>query len=210
MIRVAVIEDLDNYRNALQVLLNGSDGFTCAGAYENAETAIKDIKVLQPDIALVDINLPGMNGIELVKYIKKDSPATLCMMCTAYDEDEKIFKALQAGAHGYILKSTSPAKLLEAIVDLKNGGSPMSNEIARKVVTAFNKTANPELTQLTPREQEILEQLEQGLLYKEIASRFSISIETVKRHCFNIYQKLHVSNRSEAIYKYHSNYAPNH
>jgi DNA-binding NarL/FixJ family response regulator len=139
MIRVAVIEDLENYRNALQVLLNGSEGFTCAGAYENAETAIKGISTLQPDIALVDINLPGMNGIELVKYIKKESPATLCMMCTAYDEDEKIFRALEAGAHGYILKSTSPAKLLEAIIDLKNGGSPMSNEIARKVVNAFNK-----------------------------------------------------------------------
>ncbi|MFN2438866.1 MAG: response regulator [Chitinophagaceae bacterium] len=209
MIRVAVIEDLENYRNALQVLLNGSEGFTCAGAYETAETAIKGINALQPDIALVDINLPVMNGIELVKFIKKESPATLCMMCTAYDEDDKIFKALEAGAHGYILKSTSPAKLLEAIIDLKNGGSPMSNEIARKVVTTFNKKINPELAQLTQREQEVLALLAEGLLYKEIAARLTLSIETVKRHCFNIYQKLHVSNRSEAIGKYYGNHAPN-
>jgi DNA-binding NarL/FixJ family response regulator len=208
MISVAVIEDLENYRNALTVLLNGSEGFTCAGAYENAETAIKGVDTLQPDILLVDINLPGMNGIELVKIIKKRFPGILCMMCTAYDEDDKIFKALEAGAHAYILKSTSPAKLLEAVIDLKNGGSPMSNEIARKVVTAFNKTANREQTQLTSREQEILALLVEGLLYKEIATHLNISKETVKRHCFNIYQKLHVSNRSEAIGKYHGHHYP--
>jgi DNA-binding NarL/FixJ family response regulator len=206
MIRVVIIEDLANYRNALQVLLNGSEGFECTAAFENAEAAIKKIPELQPDIALVDINLPGINGIELVKFIRKESPSTLCMMCTAYDEDEKVFKALEAGAHGYILKSTPPSKLLEAIIDLKNGGSPMSNEIARKVVMVFNKKPNPELEQLSPRENEILELLVQGLLYKEIAIRLVISIETVKRHCFNIYQKLHVSNRSEAIHKYHGNH----
>jgi DNA-binding NarL/FixJ family response regulator len=205
MIRVAVIEDIPNYRNALQVLLNGSEGFECVAAFDNAETAHNELPTLQPDIALVDINLPGMNGIELVSFIRTASPSTLCMMCTAYDEDEKIFKALEAGAHGYILKSTSPAKLLEAIIDLKSGGSPMSNEIARKVVMAFKKMPNPKLAQLSAREKEVLELLVEGLLYKEIATRLAISIETVKRHCFNIYQKLHVSNRSEAIHKYHSN-----
>jgi DNA-binding NarL/FixJ family response regulator len=204
MTRVVVIEDLSNYRNALEVLLNGSEGFECVGAYENAEVAITEIQQLQADIALIDIGLPGKSGIELVKLIRQKSSNTLCMMCTAYDEDEKVFKALEAGAHGYILKSIQPAKLLEAIVDLKNGGSPMSNEIARKVVMAFNKNNNPELSNLSPREKEILELLVQGLLYKEIAVRLSISIETVKRHCFNIYQKLHVSNRSEAIGKYHN------
>jgi NarL family two-component system response regulator LiaR len=204
MIRVVVIEDLANYRDALQVLLNGSEGFECAGAYENAEVSIKEIQRLQPDIALIDIGLPGISGIDLVKLIRIESPATLCMMCTAYDEDEKVFNALEAGAHGYILKSIQPAKLLQAIIDLKNGGSPMSNEIARKVVMAFNKSNNPELSTLSPREKEILELLVQGLLYKEIAARLKISIETVKRHCFNIYQKLHVSNRSEAIGKYNN------
>lgn len=203
MINVAVIEDLPNYRNALQVLLDGSEGFTCAGTYENAEASLEGFSANHPDVALVDINLPGMNGIELIKIIRDKFPSILCMICTAYDEDEKVFKALENGAHGYILKSTPPAKILEAIVDLKNGGSPMSNEIARKVVMAFNKKNNPELDQLSSRENEILRLLVQGLLYKEIASGLGISIETVKRHCFNIYQKLHVHNRSEAINRYH-------
>jgi NarL family two-component system response regulator LiaR len=203
MIRVALIEDLANYRNALQVLLNGSQGFECVAAWESAEAAVKELPSFIPDVALIDINLPGMNGIELVRFIRAKSASTLCMICTAYDEDEKVFKALEAGAHGYILKSTSPAKILEAIIDLMNGGSPMSNEIARKVVMAFNKKQNPELAQLTTREKETLQLLAEGLLYKEIAARLSISLETVKRHCFNIYQKLHVSNRSEAINKYH-------
>jgi len=203
MIRVVLVEDIPNYRNALQILLSGSDGFECVAAWDNAEAAVSELQSLMPDIALIDINLPGMNGIELVRFIRTKSPETLCMMCTAYDEDEKIFKALEAGAHGYILKSIQPAKLLEAIIDLKNGGSPMSNEIARKVVMAFSKKANPEIAQLSIRETEILELLARGLLYKEIAGNLHISIETVKRHCFNIYQKLHVSNRSEAIGKYH-------
>lgn len=204
MIKVIIIEDLDAYRNALQVLLNGTEGFECAGAYANAEDAIKDIYTLAADVAVVDINLPGINGIELVKHIKQTSPHTLCMICTVYDEDEKVFKALEAGAHSYILKSTPPAKLLEAINELINGGSPMSNEIARKVVMAFNKNKSKEFRLLTTRENEILELLVKGLLYKEIGAQLSISIETVKRHCFNIYQKLHVSNRSEAITKFHS------
>lgn len=206
MITVAIIEDLETYRNALQALLNGTDGFKCAGAFENAEDALKAIRDLLPDIAMIDINLPGMDGISLVSHLRTRLPGTLFMMCTAYDEDEKVFKALEAGAHAYILKSTPPQKLLEAVIDLKNGGSPMSNEIARKVVMVFNKTPNPAMERLTVREKEILELLVQGLLYKEIAVQLAISIETVKRHCFNIYQKLHVSNRSEAINKYHGSH----
>ena len=203
MIKVIIIEDLANYRNALQVLLNGSEGFACTGAFENAEVALPFLPTLLPDVALVDINLPGMNGIELVKEIRHASPNTLCMMCTAYDADEKVFSALNAGAHGYILKSTGPAKILDAITELMQGGSPMSSEIARKVVCAFTQKPNPEMELLTLREKEILQLLEQGLLYKEIASSAKITIETVKRHCFNIYQKLHVGNRSEAIHKLH-------
>lgn len=203
MIKVVVIEDISNYRRAMEVLLNGSAGFVCTGAYENAEIAIREIPSQCPDIALVDLNLPGISGIKLISIIRKKCPDTLCMVCTAYDEDEKVFDALGAGAHGYLLKSTPPAKILEALIELKNGGSPMSNEIARKVVMAFNKKNTPELDQLSARETEILELLVKGLLYKEIAGSLSISIETVKRHCFNIYQKLHVNNRSEAVYKYH-------
>ena len=203
MIRVAIIEDLDNYRNALEVLLNGSAGFACCGAYHSAEGALKALPEAAPDVALVDIHLPGMNGIELVKCIRELLPETLCMMCTAYDEDEDVFNALQAGAHGYILKSTPPAKILESVQELRNGGSPMSNEIARKVVLTFQRTpiAKADFT-LTKRERETLELLAQGLLYKEIAARLFISMDTVRRHCFNIYTRLHVKNKTEAINKY--------
>lgn len=208
MIRVALIEDLDNYRNAMQILLNGSTGFQCVAAWNNAEKAIKEFLTVEFDVALIDINLPGINGIEFVRFIRKEDPHALCMICTAYDEDEKVFKALEAGAHAYILKSMPPAKILDAIVELVEGGSPMSNEIARKVVMAFNKKQDPQMLQLSARENEILTMLAQGLLYKEIAAKINISIETVKRHCFNIYQKLHVSNRSEAISKYHKHQNP--
>lgn len=206
MIRVAVVEDLASYRNALEVLLNGSAGFTCCGTFENAEDAMKQFPSLLPDVALVDIHLPGIDGIALVKYIREASQGTLCMMCTAYDEDEDVFKALEAGAHGYLLKSTSPVKILEAIEELKNGGSPMSNEIARRVVMTFRKPsiAKPDL-ELSKREEEVLQSLSQGLLYKEIAAKLFISIDTVRRHCFNIYSKLHVKNKTEAINKWLGN-----
>lgn len=203
MINVAVIEDLDSYRNVLQILLNGSEGFTCVGAYANAEAAKEELPSLKPDVAVVDIHLPGISGIELVKFIRANLPDTLCMMCTAYDEDQAVFDALEAGAHGYLLKSTPPAKILEAIQDLRNGGSPMSNEIARKVVMTFQRkpASKPELD-LSAREKEVLQLLSQGLLYKEIAAQLFISMDTVRRHCFNIYSKLHVKNKTEAINKY--------
>ncbi len=203
MINVAVIEDLESYRKLLQILLNGSEGYTCVGAYANAEAAKEELPSLKPDIAVVDIHLPGMNGIELVKFIRANLPDTLCMICTAYDEDEDVFNALEAGAHGYILKSTSPAKILEAIQDLKNGGSPMSNEIARKVVMTFRRQpVNKPEWDLSPREKEVLQLLSQGHLYKEIAAELFISMDTVRRHCFNIYSKLHVKNKTEAINTY--------
>ncbi len=207
MISVAILEDLDSYRNAMEALLNGSPGFTCSGAFDTAEKTLKNLKDITIDVALVDIHLPGMNGIELVKCIRELLPDTLCMMCTAYDEDEEVFQALQAGAHGYILKSTPLAKLLEAIQDLKNGGSPMSNEIARKVVMTFQQSSLPKADfDLTKREKEILENLSKGLLYKEIAAKLFISLDTVRRHCFNIYTKLHVKNKTEAINKYFGNH----
>ena len=203
MITIAIIEDLYSYRSALEVLMNGSPGFACCGAFESAELALKSLPGLAPDVALVDIHLPGMSGIELVKCIHELLPNTLCMMCTAYDEDEDVFKALEAGAHGYILKSTSPAKILEAIEELKKGGSPMSNEIARKVVLTFQRSSSvKEDFELTKREKETLQLLSQGLLYKEISAQLFISMDTVRRHCFNIYTKLHVKNKTEAINKY--------
>ena len=202
MISIVIIEDLKDYRETLQLLIRTTNELDCIGVYERAEDAISCIAALQPNVAIVDINLPGMSGVELVSRIHEVSPETLCMMCTAYDEDEKIFNALNAGAHSYMLKSTPPSKIIDAIFELVNGGSPMSAEVARKVVTAFKRTANAFSTLLTPREKEVLELLSKGLLYKEIALHLNVSTETIRKHCFNIYQKLHVSNRTEAINKY--------
>ena len=204
MIHVAVVEDLDDYRDGLVSLIKWNKEYECIGAYASAEEAIKYLPSLKPDVALIDIGLPGKSGIELVEYMHKAIPSTLCMMCTAYDEDEKVFKALKAGAYGYLIKSAAPAEILEAIQKLASGGSPMSSDVARKVITSF-QTHSPgiEAGVLTAREKEVLELLSKGLLYKEIAFQLSIRIDTVKRHCFNIYEKLHVNNRTEAINKYH-------
>lgn len=204
MITVAIIEDITDYREAVASLLNRSEEFACIASYPDAEMAIKELAGQCPDIAMVDIGLPGMNGIELVKFIHKHCPSTLCMMCTAYDEDEKVFEALEAGAHSYILKSSSPSRILDALLELHRGGSPMSSEVARKVVMAFQKRneAN-EQVKLTEREKQIMDQLAKGLLYKEIAAKLNIGIETVRSHCFRIYDKLHANNRTEAINKYY-------
>jgi DNA-binding NarL/FixJ family response regulator len=204
MISVAVVEDLDDYRNGLVNLINWTDGYKCTGAYATAEEAIKNLPAIKPDVALIDIGLPGKSGIELVEFIHTNIPSALCMMCTAYDEDEKVFKALKAGAYGYLLKTTSPAEIMNAVQQLVNGGAPMSSDVARKVIASFRPPKqNTETENLTAREKEVLELLSKGLLYKEIAAQLFISIDTVKRHCFNIYEKLHVSNRTEAINKYH-------
>lgn len=206
MISVSVIEDAASYRSVLELLLSSSPGFHCSGVFEYAEQALTHVPMLKPMVCLVDIQLPGMNGIELVRCLRELCPQTLFMMCTAHDEDDEVFQALEAGAHGYIVKSISPQKLLDAILDLYNGGSPMSNEIARKVVMRFQKSLpKPVDFELTKREKEILECLSRGMLYKEIAVKLFISIDTVKRHCFNIYTKLHVSNKTEAINKYFQN-----
>ena len=203
MIHVAVVEDLDDYRDGLVNLINWNTEYECIGAYSTAEEAIKYLPSLKPDVALIDIGLPGKSGIELVEYIHNTIPSTLCMICTAYDEDEKVFKALKAGAYGYLIKSASPAEILEAIQKLANGGSPMSSDVARKVIKSFQTHSQGlETGVLTAREKEVLELLSKGLLYKEIAVQLSIRIDTVKRHCFNIYDKLHVNNRTEAINKY--------
>lgn len=204
MISVVVVEDLDDYRNGLVNLINWTDGYNCTGAYATAEEAMKNLPTLKPDVTLIDISLPGKSGIDLVEFIHKNIASTLCMMCTAYDEDEKVFKALKAGAYGYLLKTTSPTEIMNAVQQLVNGGAPMSSDVARKVIASFQSPKqNNETENLTAREKQVLELLSKGLLYKEIAVQLSISIDTVKRHCFNIYEKLHVSNRTEAINKYH-------
>ncbi|MCC6289402.1 MAG: response regulator transcription factor [Chitinophagaceae bacterium] len=203
MISIGIIEDLDDYRNLLQLLLEHTEGMQVVFSVRNAEEAINSCSNnTVPAVCIIDINLPGQSGIDFVRWVRSNNPDTLCLMCTAYDSDDKVFQSLEAGAHGYILKSTSPATIVEAVKEVYNGGSPMSSEIARKVVSAFSYKQAPETVALSEREKEVLELLSRGLFYKEISLQLNISIETVKRHCFNIYQKLHVSNRTEAINKF--------
>ena len=173
-----------------------------------AEEAIGKLPLINPDVVLMDINLgSGESGIDCVRELKPKMPATNFMMCTVYEEDEKIFEALRAGASGYILKKTAPGKMLEAIRELYEGGAPMSSQIARKVVAAFQnkQIAGKEnnLDVLSNREKEILELLSRGLMYKEIAAELFISQETVRKHVYHIYEKLHVGNRVEAVNKFY-------
>ncbi|MFT3945471.1 MAG: response regulator transcription factor [Agriterribacter sp.] len=203
MISIGIIEDLDDYRNLLQLLLEHTEGMQVVFSVRSAEEAVNECSNnTTPAVCIIDINLPGQSGIGFVKWVRSNHPATLCLMCTAYDSDDKVFQSLEAGAHGYVLKATPPAAIVEAVKGLCNGGSPMSSEVARKVVSAFAHKQAPETAALSEREKEVLELLSMGLFYKEISLQLNISIETVKRHCFNIYQKLHVSNRTEAVNKY--------
>jgi DNA-binding NarL/FixJ family response regulator len=207
-ISVCIVDDNKQLRNALEEIITMSDGYKCIGTIGTSEEAIDKIPLLKPDVVLMDINLGSTeSGIDCVRILKPQIPSTNFMMCTVYEEDEKIFEALSAGASGYILKKTAPGKLLESIRELYQGGAPMSSQIARKVVAAFqNKPATPESTngldQLTNREKEILEQLSKGLMYKEIAIQLFLSPETVRKHVYHIYEKLHVSNRVEAVNKF--------
>lgn len=207
-ISVCIVDDNKELRNALEEIITMSDGYRCVGTIGTAEQAMQQIPILKPDVVLMDINLGSAeSGIDCVRVLKPQVPSTDFMMCTVYEEDEKIFEALSAGASGYILKKTAPGRLLESIRELYQGGAPMSSQIARKVVAAFqNKPASAEpngnLDQLTNREREILEQLSKGLMYKEIAMHLFLSPETVRKHVYHIYEKLHVNNRVEAVNKY--------
>ena len=203
-IRIAIVEDDRTIREGLQMLLNGSPGFTCIAAYCNGESALAELPIIQPDVVLMDINLPGMNGIECILKLKELELPMLFIMLTVYEDSEVVFNSLTAGASGYLLKQTPPAKLLEAIQDVHNGGSPMSGEIARKVVQSFQHlpTTTDLHIGLTKREEEILAYLAKGYFYKEIAEELNISIETVRTHIRNIYVKLQVRTRSEAILKF--------
>jgi DNA-binding NarL/FixJ family response regulator len=204
---VAIVEDNNDIRLALEQIIESSDEYILAGSCISGEEAVVKLPILNPKVVLMDIGLGGMSGIEVVRELKATHPEILFMMCTIYDEDEKIFEALSAGASGYILKKTSPAKLLEGIKELIDGGAPMSSQIARKVVAAFQNKPNTATTGfvldvLSKRENEILEMLSTGLLYKEISDKLYISSETVRKHVYHIYEKLHVSNRIEAVNKY--------
>jgi DNA-binding NarL/FixJ family response regulator len=209
-ISVCIVDDNNELRAALEEIISMSDGYKCAGTMSTADDAIRKLPLLKPDVVLMDINLgSGDTGIDCVRELKPIMPSTNFMMCTVYEEDEKIFEALNAGASGYILKKTAPGKLLEAIRELYQGGAPMSSQIARKVVAAFQKhttttgTTENELATLSNREKEILELLSRGLMYKEIAAALFISQETVRKHVYHVYEKLHVGNRVEAVNKFY-------
>jgi DNA-binding NarL/FixJ family response regulator len=207
-ISVCIVDDNRDLRNALEEIIDMSEGFKCIATIGTAQEAISQIPFLKPDVVLMDINLGSdETGIVCVKALKEKVPATNFMMCTVYEENEKIFQALTAGASGYILKKTAPTQMLEAIRELYLGGAPMSSQIARKVVAAFqNKPTGNEGTEslevLSNREKEILEQLSKGLMYKEIAVELFISPETVRKHVYHIYEKLHVTNRIEAVNRF--------
>ncbi|MBN1338902.1 MAG: response regulator transcription factor [Bacteroidales bacterium] len=200
-ITVSIVEDTEDIREAMRVLINGSEGFECNHVFADAEEVLNNMPDGDVDVVIMDIGLPGMDGIECMKAMLPNMPGTQFMMCTVYDDDDHIFEALQSGASGYILKRTSPAQILDAIRDLHAGGSPMSSEIARRVVHYMQKKNRPSesVELLTDRETEILDYLAKGYLYKEIAGELFISKETVKKHIHNIYEKLHVQNRTEAL-----------
>jgi len=202
MIHVVIIEDIPEIREGLQMLINGSDGFSCTKTFATAEPAIEELPAINPDVVLMDIHLPGMNGIEAVRKLKSLCSNAQFIMSTVYEDDENIFESLKAGASGYLLKKTAPSKILDAIMEVYNGGSPMSSQIARKVIASFqHKNSIDETDILTPKEKEILKQLAKGLRYKEIADEMKISIETVRSHARKIYEKLQVQSRTEALNK---------
>lgn len=208
-ISVCIVDDNKELRNALEEIVTMSEGYKCIGTIGTAEDAVNQIPILRPDVVLMDINLgTEESGIDVVRVLKPRIPDTNFMMCTVYEEDEKIFQALTAGASGYILKKTDPARMLEAIRELYEGGAPMSSQIARKVVIAFQQqtvsnSEGEDLDMLSNREKQILEFLSRGLMYKEIASQLFLSPETVRKHVYHIYEKLHVSNRVAAVNKYY-------
>jgi DNA-binding NarL/FixJ family response regulator len=203
-IRIAIVEDDKTVREGLQMLLNGSSGFACVAAYGSGEDAVAGLPEVNPDVVLMDINLPGINGIECILALKEQNLPAQFIMLTVFEDADAIFQSLSAGATGYLLKQTPPARLLEAIQDVYRGGSPMSGEIARKVVQSFQHPvpASGIANGLTKREEEILSYLVKGFFYKEIAGLLFISTETVRTHIRNIYEKLQVRTRSEAILKY--------
>lgn len=204
MIKVLVFDDNRGRQEALQLLISQNNDLKFLGAFENCNHVVENVKTLSPDVVLMDIDMPGVNGIEGLKLIRKNFPNVMVVMQTVFEDDEKIFEAIKAGAHGYFLKKTSPDKLIDGIRDVQEGGAPMTPAIARKVLDLFQKkTAVKNLSHfdLTDREQEILSLLVNGLSYKMIAARCNISWHTVNSHCKKIYEKLHVHSAAEAIAK---------
>jgi DNA-binding NarL/FixJ family response regulator len=203
-ITVAIVEDNDQLRGTLAQVIDRAEGFRCVSRYACAEDALEGVPKEKPDVVLMDINLPGMNGVECVRRLKPLVPDTQLVMLTVYEDTENIFKALTAGATGYLLKRTPRAELIEALQEVRRGGSPMTTHIARKVVQSFQQagpSASP-TENLSTREREVLDCLSQGLIYKEIAEKLGIRYETVHTYIRRIYEKLQVRTRTEAVAKF--------
>jgi DNA-binding NarL/FixJ family response regulator len=202
-IDVAIIEDKRPIREGLGLLIDATAGYRCAGLYESVEAGLRGLARARADVLLLDIHLPGMPGSEGVHLLREEYPALQVLMLTVYDEEEKIFESICNGACGYLLKKTPPAKLLEAVGDAYHGGSPMSPEVARKVVQLFQKIGPPDraVYNLTPSETRLLGLLADGYSYQGAADRLSLSINTIRDHIRNIYEKLHVHSKAEAVRK---------
>jgi DNA-binding NarL/FixJ family response regulator len=203
VIKVAIVEDRREIREGLAMLINGTEGYRCTGSYGSMEEAFSKIGANLPDVLLSDIGLPGMDGIEGIRILKERHPAMLVLMLSVYDDNERIFDALCAGACGYLLKKTPPARLIESLKEASAGGAPMSPEIARKVVTLFRDFRPPERAdyQLTPHEMRLLKLLVEGHSYKTAAVELGVTVNTVSFHLRHIYEKLQVHSKSEAVAK---------
>ena len=201
-VSVVIVEDDEQIREGISTLIQTAEGFVLKGAFGECQSLLAVIDDILPDVFLMDISMPGISGIECAKKIKENYPSANIIMLTVYDDDERIFESLRAGASGYILKRTSLDQILEAIKDVNNGGAPMTPSIARRVLNHFNESAITKTDfNLTKRENEILRELINGLSYKKIADKLFISLDTVRSHIKNIYQKLQVNSKSEAILK---------
>ncbi len=205
MIKVVITEDNNTIREGLAALINGTPGYSCVGAFSECESFLAKIPILPADVVLMDIGLPGMSGIDGIVKAKKMRPELNILMLTVYEDSQTVFKALCAGACGYLVKKTPPARLLDAIKDANDGGAPMSSLIARQVIDVFKQTQGKQNeekdTELSSREKEVLTSLSDGNNYQEIADRLFISVDTVRHHIKNIYRKLHVHSQSEAVAK---------
>jgi DNA-binding NarL/FixJ family response regulator len=204
-IKVSIVDDNDGIRTDLATLIRRAPSLKLLGEYADAESALEEIPTKTPDVVLMDINLPGIDGVECVRMLKSRLPKLQVLMLTVYEDSDSLFKSLRAGASGYLLKRTASARLLEAIHEVSTGGSPMTPQLARRVVQFFNRPQTDDqspVSRLTPGEREFLDLLAKGYAYKEIADRMNISIDTVRSYVRTVYEKLHVHSRTEAVVKY--------